>query len=235
MKMKDKKREQIENKRRHKDELKRRRAAPDLSRKEPARLERPLILIVCEGKNTEKSYFDQFRLTSAQLVTLGKGYNTISLVNETIRISTLSDANYEQIWCVFDKDDFPANDFNSAITIAESSGFKAAYSNQAFEYWLILHFEDHQGGPMSRQDYNKKLNEYINPLGATFDGDGSKIVTAKLFELLEQKPEGSELSRRQIAIKRAKRNYEKFDHSSPANEESSTKVFALVEEILKYL
>lgn len=235
MKMKNKKLEQIENKRRHKDDLKRRRAAPDLARKEPTRLERPLILIVCEGKNTEKSYFDQFRLTSAQLITLGKGYNTISLVNETIRLSKLPDANYEQIWCVFDKDDFSANDFNSAINIAEGKGFNVACSNQAFEYWLILHFEDHQGGPMPRKDYNKKLNEYINPLGASFDGDGNKVVSVKLFELLEEKPDGSEFSRRQIAVKRAKRNYEKLDHSSPATEESSTKVFALVEEIIKYL
>lgn len=233
--MKNKQLEQIENKKRHKDELKRRRAAPDLSRKEPTRLERPLILIVCEGKNTEKSYFDQFRLTSAQLVTLGQGYNTISLVNETIRLSKLPCTNYEQIWCVFDKDDFLANDFNSAISIAEGKGFKVAYSNQAFEYWLLLHFEDHQGGAMPRQDYNNKLNAYINPLGAAFEGDGNKIVSAKLFELLEQKPEGSELSRRQIAIRRARRNYEKFDHSSPATEESSTKVFLLVEEILKFL
>src|SRR5688500_13892816 len=111
MRMKNKSNEQIENKKRHKEELKRRRAAPDLNRRPPTKLERPFILIVCEGENTEKSYFDQFRLTSAQLITLGKGYNTLSLVAEAIRLSQLPDVNYEQVWCVFDKDDFQANDF----------------------------------------------------------------------------------------------------------------------------
>ncbi len=38
----------------------------------------------------------------------------------------------------------------------------------------------------------------------------------------------------QIAIKRAKRIYDLYDHSSPALEESSTTVFRLVEEILKF-
>ena len=47
---------------------------------------------------------------------------------------------------MFDKDDFSANDFNNAITIAESNNLGVAYSNQAFEYWIILHFDDHQGG-----------------------------------------------------------------------------------------
>jgi hypothetical protein len=233
--MKNKKNEQIENKKRHKEELKRRRTAPDLTRKPPTKLERPLILIVCEGENTEKSYFDHFRLTSAQLVTLGKGYNTLSLVAEAIRLSKQSNANYEQVWCVFDKDTFAAQDFNSAISIAEANGFQVAYSNQAFEYWLLLHFEDHQGGAMPRQDYDKKINHYINPLGASYEGQGNKIVSRQFFELLEEKPKESDVSRRETAIKRAKRNYDRFDHSSPANEESSTKVFLLVEEIMKYL
>ena len=102
MKMKNKRQEQIENKKRHKEELKsKRRLPPDLNRSAPFKLEKPLILIVCEGQNTEKSYFDQFRLTSAQLVTLGKGYNTISLVKEAIRLSKL--VTYDQVWCVFDK------------------------------------------------------------------------------------------------------------------------------------
>lgn len=232
MRMKNKQQSQIQNKKRHKGELKGI-AEPNLTRKQPTKLERPLILIVCEGKNTEKSYFDQFRLTSARLVTLGKGYNTISLVNETIRLSKLNE--YEQVWCVFDKDNFRANDFNKAISVAETNGFRVAYSNQAFEYWLLLHFEDHQGGAMSRRDYNNKINSYINPMGVSYDGNGNKIVTREFFELLEAKiPEARDI-RRNLAIKRAKRNYDRFNHSSPATEESSTKVFELVEEILKYL
>ena len=40
--------------------------------------------------------------------------------------------------------------------------------------------------------------------------------------------------RKILAINRAKRNYNNFDHKNPASEESSTTVFKLIEEILKF-
>lgn len=232
MRMKNKNQEQIENKRRHKVGLKRK-GEPILTRQAPTRLERPVILIVCEGKNTEKSYFDQFRLTSAQLITLGKGYNTVTLVNEALRLSQIK--TYDQVWCVFDKDTFPANDFNNAIDIATANNFGVGYSNQAFEYWLILHFEDHQGAAIPRGSYDAKLNSYLNPLGASYDGDGNKLVTPEFFELMEGKDPATGKIRRELATQRAKRNYALFNHASPATEESSTTVFRLVDEIMKYV
>ncbi|WP_394333999.1 RloB domain-containing protein [Chryseolinea serpens] len=66
-------------------------------------------------------------------------------------------------------------------SVAAANGFGIAYSNQAFEYWLILHFEDHQGGAMARADYGNKLNRYINPLGASYEADGSKRKLVVIF------------------------------------------------------
>jgi len=84
MKMKDKKAEQIKKKEAHKKRLleakKRRRSTPSLSRSEPSKPEKANILIVCEGKVTEPSYFQQFRLSSATIKTVGEGYNTVTLV-----------------------------------------------------------------------------------------------------------------------------------------------------------
>ncbi len=211
----------------------RRGVEPTLVRVVPTREERPTILIVCEGENTEPSYFKQFRLTSAKIIAIGEGYNTLSLIEQAAKIQ--EKGKYDQVWCVFDKDSFTLNNFNSAIKMAEAMGFGIAYSNQAFEYWLILHFEDHQGGPMPRTDYNQKLNHYINPLGAEFDGETNKKVTSKLFDLLYGVDANTGKNRTQLAITRAKRNFDKFDHSSPALEESSTLVFRLVAEILKYV
>jgi hypothetical protein len=230
MKMKNKKQEQIENKRRHKKALKR--PEPDLKRPAPTKLERPTILIVCEGENTEVSYFSQFRLTSARLVPLGEGYNTITLVNRAVELS--KKGKFDQVWCVFDKDDFSAQDFNGAITMAEGHGFRVAYSNQAFEYWILLHFEDHQGGGMHRAEYNAAINERLKPFGLNYDGNGTKIVSPELFELMEGKDEHQKI-RRDNAIARSKRNIARFHNQSPANQESSTKVFLLVEEIIKYV
>jgi hypothetical protein len=233
MKMKDKKADQTAKRKRHLENLKKsRRDEPILDRNEPSKLEKPTILIVCEGKNTEPSYFRQFKLTTATIKPIGEGYNTVSLVNRAIQLS--EEKVYEQVWCVFDKDDFSNTDFNNAIQIAEANNFGVAYSNQAFEYWLILHFNDHQGGGMNRSDYNDKINELLKDFGTTYDGKTSKIITDEIFDILEGIDTKTNKTRRDLAIERAKRNDTLFDHTNCAEEESSTTVFKLVEELVKY-
>lgn len=238
MKMKNKKAEQIATKKAHKESLKtKRRAEPVLERSEAKILERPTILIVCEGENTEPSYFRQFKLSSATIKPVGEGYNSISLVKRAVQLS--KEKSYEQVWCVFDADPKPDNpkhskNFNNAVKLAERKGFGVAYSNQAFEYWLILHFDDHQGGGMNRNDYNNKINQLLKPFGLTYDGESNKIITEEIFEVLDGIDKKTNKERKRLAISRAKRNYDLFDHTNIANEESSTTVFKLVEELLKY-
>lgn len=126
--MKDKKSEQIRLKQKHKEQLKsKRRKEPGLERTKPKLSEKPTILIVCEGENTEPSYFKQFRLSSATIKPVGEGYNTVSLVNRAGELA--HERDYDQIWCVFDKDDFLEVDFNNAILLAEAKKFEVAYSN----------------------------------------------------------------------------------------------------------
>ena len=187
MKMKNKKAAQFEANEFLNAAKKRRQEEPILERGKPTKKGKPTILIVCEGENTEPSYFDQFKLSLATIKTVGKGFNTVSLVKQAIELS--KKGKYEKVWCVFDADPKPDNpkqsqNFNAAIGMATTNGFGVAYSNQAFEYWLILHFEDHQGGLMNRDDYEKKINSYINKLGANYDGTGNKIVTENFFDLL---------------------------------------------------
>jgi len=234
MKMKDKKADQTAKRKKHLENLKKsRRDEPILNRNEPSKLEKPTILIVCEGKNTEPSYFRQFKLSTATIKPIGEGYNTVSLVNRAIQLS--EEKAYEQVWCVFDKDDFSNTDFNNAIQIAEANNFGVAYSNQAFEYWIILHFNDHQGGGMSRSGYNDKVNELLKDFGTTYDGKVSKIITDEIFDVLDGIDSKTNKTRRDLAIERAKRNDALFDHRNCAEEESSTTVFKLVEELVKYI
>ena len=101
------------------------------------------FLIICEGVNTEPDYFNAFRLTSANVKAVGQGMGTLTLVQKAINIKEQEKRKgriYNQNWVVFDKDDFPENDFNSAILLAQQNGFEVAYSNQAFEFWFLLHF-----------------------------------------------------------------------------------------------
>jgi hypothetical protein len=121
-----------------------------------------LFLIVCEGGETEKNYFDSLKRRlkfPANVVDVrGIGYNTLSLVEQA---TELKDAgNYDQVWCVFDRDDFPAKNFNSALALAEQEGMQVAYSNEAFELWYLLHFAYHDTG-MSRTVYEDKLTHCL--------------------------------------------------------------------------
>ena len=181
------------------------------------------FLIVCEGEVTEPEYFNSFRLTSATVKAVGEGMNTISLVKEAIVIRDLEkrrNRSYDQYWVVFDKDDFADSDFNAAIQMAQANGFRAAYSNQAFEYWFLLHFNLYQGA-IHRDRYADMLTRLLGFKYGKVKGDSARVFNAIY-------------SRRQIAIENAKKVMSMFDRSNPAKEESSTTVYELVEELLNY-
>ena len=183
--MRSKSTNERQNKQRHKDDIraakKRRQNTTPITAPEAPQTEQAVILIVCDGKNTEPSYFGQFRFRSAVVRTIGEGYNTTSLVN---RACVLRDEYpYKKVWVVFDKDSFKKPTFHEAIRVAEQNDFGIAWSNQAFEYWLILHFEDHQGGGMHREDYGPKINGYIEPM-AHYDYKESKSISKPFFQLL---------------------------------------------------
>ncbi len=238
--MKNKAVEQEKERLAHKERM---RKTPSLNRSMPSIPKKKKFLIVCEGENTEPSYFRQFRLATATVYPVGEGHNTESLVERAMVLSKKD--KYDEVWCVFDKDDFTNQSFNAAIETAKRNKMKVAYSNQAFEYWLLLHFEDHQGGPLHRNDYGDKINKYITPLGAYYDSDNSKLIDETFFALLCGIDKKGGEKRVDLAIKRARRIYERYTDDkpaveksstdNPAKEESSTRVFFLVEEILKYI
>ncbi|RYE49636.1 MAG: RloB domain-containing protein, partial [Sphingobacteriales bacterium] len=57
-----------------------RRRGTNLERPVPSLEQKKLILIYCEGENTEPSYFKQFRLPTATIKVFGEGRNTLYLV-----------------------------------------------------------------------------------------------------------------------------------------------------------
>lgn len=87
----------------------------DITRRQGIRIVKQSFLIVCEGVRTEPEYFKSFRITTATVKAVGQAMNTISLVNKAISIRDADEKkkrSYDQCWVVFDKDDFPAKDFN---------------------------------------------------------------------------------------------------------------------------
>jgi hypothetical protein len=202
------------------------------ARKRPFKDPNATILIVCEGENTEPDYFRRFRVANATIEVVGTGFNTVSLVRRAIELNQRD--RYDQVWCVFDKDDFGAGVFDNAIQLAEAKGLHAAWSNQAFEYWLILHFEDHQGGGMPRALYDQKLNAHLAAFGLKYDGRRSKRVTRELFEVLAGMDAGGRKSRQELAIERSVRNLARHGERPPSQKESATTVHRLVEVLLGF-
>ena len=67
-------------------------------------------------------------------------------------------SDYDEVWAVFDKDDFA--DFDEAIAFAMENGIGCAFSNEAIEYWFFLHFEN-KTGTMSRNLLNNELGKKL--------------------------------------------------------------------------
>ena len=196
----------------------------ELSRRQGVREIKQSFLIICEGEKTEPDYFKSFRMTAATIKAVGQAMNTMTLVSKAISIREADQKRkrvYDQCWVVFDKDNFPAKDFNQAILYAEKNGFKVAYSNQAFEYWFLLHYNLYTGA-IHRNQYKDMLTKLTGMPYCKTEGYG-----AVMYNLL--------LSRQQQAIKNAEIVLAEISHGNPAEEESSTTVHRLVQELNKYL
>ncbi len=103
------------------------------------------FLIVCEGEKTEPNYFKALekRLPrgTIELKIDGVGRNTVGLVEYAINQRDLVCRKFDRVWVVFDKDDFPDDNFNGALIKANSNNINCAWSNEAFELWFLLHFQ----------------------------------------------------------------------------------------------
>ncbi|MDE6770058.1 MAG: RloB family protein [Muribaculaceae bacterium] len=192
------------------------------------------ILVVAEGENTEYSYFSKFRIPGVLVVPVGVGLGTMSLVKEVERIRAKNIRKYhcdfDETWVVFDKDEYP--DFVEAIKYAENCGYKVAYSNQAFEYWLLLHFNNHQGQPMDRSHYIEAINRHLSQIKPSVKIDSnSKIIDEKVFELLNAINPLSGRSRLQEAFDRASAIYDSKLLANVPFEESVTTVHLLLKSI----
>jgi hypothetical protein len=87
---------------------------------------------------------------------------------------------------------------------------------------------------MSRKDYNQTINIHTRQLGVVYNGKADKQISEDLFDLLMAIDNVTKVRRIDMAISRAKRNYKTVAHLPPAEQQSVTTVFRLVEEILKF-
>ena len=170
------------------------------------------ILIVCEGEKTEPNYLGSFGGPTLVVDVRGFGISPRKLVDKALELGVQGD--YEQIWCVFDRDDQSVGDFNGAIQRAESQGLRVAYSNQAFELWYLLHFH-YYNTPMGRANYSDKLSEL---LPGPYQKNDQHV-----YALL--------LSKQSTAVGNAERLLNEYSPPNPGRDDPSTTVHLLVQEL----
>ena len=136
-----------------------------------------------------------------------------------------------QIWCVYDKDSFPAKDFNGVVQRAEHLNrenpyvqYHAAWSNECIEFWFLLHFAYYTANN-HRAEYISFLNDKFRELAI---GKYQKNMK-EIFEVLLEK------GNPRLAIRYAKRIIKDGEGRMPADIAPGTKVYELVEELAKYL
>lgn len=180
----------------------------------------PRFLIVCGGEVTEPIYFKSFpvrtRPTVLNLDVIPLKKDPVAVVRKAIHYR--KQKPYEQVWCVFDRDETTSNDFNEAINLANQHNIQVAYSNEAFELWYLLHF-GYLDSAVSRHDCCQKLTERLGTLYLKND--------EKMYERLK--------SRQPQAIQHAKRLLAQYTPPNPVQDNSSTTVHRLVEALNQYI
>lgn len=115
---------------------------------------------------------------------------------------------------MFDRDSFPAQKFNEAVSLAKRTNIKIAYSNEAFELWYLLHFNYYQTA-MTRSDYYDRLSKLLDKKYKKNQKD--------MYTLLE--------SKQSIAIRNAKKLLRQYTPRNPERDNPSTTVHLLVEQL----
>ena len=191
-------------------------------------------LIITEGTKTEPNYFKTIKELINQnyserihLEIVGQGDNTVNLFDKAKQLVKDDPNGYKHVWIIYDTDDFPKDKIDVVSVLCEHENnsdckYHAIWSNQCVELWFLLHFSFMHSN-LHRDEYNNKLSENLNAIGA---GDYHKNRDDLFFVLKDYL---------NFAIDNAKRldkiNYGK----TPSNSAPGTKVFELIEKLKPYL
>ena len=156
------------------------------------------------------------------------------IVDELLNKNKIELDDKDEIWVVFDVDNFFNNNekylFGQAIKKAKDNDIKIAMSNQCFELWYILHFE-YRNIELHRDKMEEIINKHFikNNLGSFSKNE-------KVFHKLENKLSTAiDNSKKLLKDKYNIEKYEDINWESILSEKGnpSTTLHFLIEDILK--
>jgi hypothetical protein len=223
------------------------------------------FIIFCEDEVSEPCYLRQFQKPHLKInIIPGQSHKKMNvekaitycrendLIENIDNVPTLKLDIGTQVWCVFDRD-IEANadkvlightSFDTSINTARSAKINIAWSNDAFELWLLLHFEDvvlNDPDYSHRQKYYERLTAIFKNL--TFTPEYQKVVDSVDFNYKESMKKAHKFipmvlpnlkGKTETAIARAKALAE-HHHATPSFHEMApcTMMHKLVEELIK--
>lgn len=137
------------------------------------RIAHPKIYVWSHTKRAEIEYFQAFKnhLRSVQLQPIKELLFTPQQLIEHViswKDGSVNEADNDQVWCIFDVDDFHKhnpNEFMKSLDSAHKNGIKIAYINECFELWILLHFVLQTSPPGKRKEYSQKIDKYFKANG----------------------------------------------------------------------
>jgi len=143
------------------DDGHKKRKARNISRK---RVEQKAVLIALEDTKSSKYYFDALlkdkKLTGQVIFAKHIGTDPENVVEAIVKHERENPTNkYEKKWAVIDRDDWSKQQINGAIKRAKDLGICIAISNEAYELWILLHFQ-----ALSRHTHRTELNSKLKTI-----------------------------------------------------------------------
>lgn len=116
--------------------------------------------IITNGKETEKNYFEALKPKKSTYNVKVKFENADPLRLVEYAEEYLNESN--QVWIVFDVDNtYKERRLEPALDRAKKIGIKCAFSNLAFEVWLISHFQKCEQ-ELNSDGHKQILDKYLS-------------------------------------------------------------------------
>ena len=173
-----------------------------------------------------KDRVEQKEANRVQFEIVGTGLNTRGLFEYAQKMVCESPNGYSHVWLVYDKDDFPADNFNATEELCRNNSseddvtYHAIWSNQCIELWFLLHFMYLQSD-LHRDEYYPKLTESLGDFGAY--AKNREDIFDILFPNLD------------FAIANARKLDKVNQGKTPTQSAPGTKVFEIMEKFRDYL
>lgn len=191
---------------------------------------RNTFFIITNGAQTEKNYFNLLKVKKSIYEVKVFFHNNDPLGLVEFAKAYVKDAN--QVWCVFDIDNsYKDGRLKAALKHAKNHHIKIAYSNIAFEVWLLSHFEQFRR-PTEVKEYKRILDEELKKINSGIEYDKTNDRLIKKYFIPHYK---QAMINAKIVYQTYIRDYKKARPDSTDypiwNWNASTSVFQLVEAL----